>query len=85
MSIPNILEERGKTHGPYKEQATWSHNMKRGMRCQDGWDNLTPYQREALDMIVHKISRALHGNPHEIDHWRDIAGYATLVVNELEG
>jgi hypothetical protein len=85
MTIANILEERAQTHGPYKEQATWSQNLKRAMRAQDGWDNLTPYQREALDMIAHKISRAIHGNPQEIDHWRDIAGYATLVVNELEG
>jgi DNA primase len=59
--------------------------MKRAMRCPDGWDSLAPYQREALEMIAQKISRALHGNPHEVDHWRDIAGYATLVVNELEG
>jgi hypothetical protein len=36
-------------------------------------------QREALDMILHKIARIVNGNPNETDHWHDIAGYATLV------
>lgn len=85
MTIESLLEERAKTHGSFRHQATWAQNMKRAMRCPDGWDNLAPQQREALDMIAHKISRALHGNPTEIDHWRDIAGYAQLIVRELEG
>ena len=38
----------------------------------------------ALDMIFHKLARIGCGNNREIDHWRDIAGYATLVENELE-
>jgi hypothetical protein len=46
---------------------------------------LNPSQREALDMIQHKIGRILAGNPNHHDHWHDIAGYATLVANELEG
>lgn len=41
-------------------------------------------QREAMEMIVHKIGRIIHGNPHEADHWRDIAGYALLAVREIE-
>lgn len=85
MSIESLLEERGKTHGDFRHQATWAQNMKRAMRCPDGWDNLAACQREALDMIAQKISRALHGNPTEVDHWRDIAGYAQLIVRELEG
>ncbi len=35
-------------------------------------------------MIAHKIASILAGDPNEIDHWRDIAGYATLIVKELE-
>jgi hypothetical protein len=30
-----------------------------------------------------KMSRILCGNPNEPDHWRDIAGYATLIENIL--
>jgi hypothetical protein len=36
-------------------------------------------------MIVHKISRIVNGNPDKVDHWVDIAGYATLVADRLEG
>ena len=35
-------------------------------------------------MILHKVARIMAGNPKEADHWRDIAGYATLAVKELE-
>lgn len=84
MDVGHIIEEREKTHGPYREKAQWAQNMKKAMRCPDGWDNLLPYQRESLDMIASKIARALYGDPTEIDHWRDIAGYAQLVVRELE-
>ncbi|RUO17092.1 hypothetical protein EJK55_1172 [Moraxella catarrhalis] len=34
-------------------------------------------------MIAHKISRLIAGDSYFIDTWRDIAGYAQLVVNEL--
>lgn len=83
-TIDSLLDERAQTHGSFRHQATWAQNMKRSMRCPDGWDNLGPHQREALDMIAQKISRALHGNPNEPDHWRDIAGYAQLIVREIE-
>jgi hypothetical protein len=42
-------------------------------------------QREALDMIAHKIGRILNGDPDYSDSWRDIAGYATLVADRLDG
>jgi hypothetical protein len=36
-------------------------------------------------MIVHKIGRILNGDPNYDDSWADIAGYAQLVVKELNG
>ena len=59
--------------------------LKDVMREVDGWHNLTPSQRESLDMIQHKIGRILNGDPTYDDSWKDIAGYATLIVNELNG
>lgn len=55
--------------------------MKCVMRGEAGWLFLTLCQREALEMIVHKIGRIISGNPHFRDHWADIAGYAKLVEN----
>jgi hypothetical protein len=36
-------------------------------------------------MICHKIGRILNGNPNNKDSWWDIAGYATLIVKQLDG
>jgi hypothetical protein len=44
---------------------------------------MTASQREALEMIAHKISRILAGDPHFADHWTDISGYARLVERQL--
>jgi UDP-N-acetylmuramoylalanine-D-glutamate ligase len=45
---------------------------------------LSDYQIEALDQISGKIARILTGNSNHIDHWHDIAGYATLVELQLQ-
>lgn len=76
-----ILEERGHTHGDFYVNAEISQDFKDIIiQCDD---ELTPVMKEALDMIVHKISRILAGNPFHQDHWDDIAGYAQLVSNSL--
>lgn len=36
-------------------------------------------------MIVHKIGRILNGDPNYADSWHDIAGYATLIDQQLTG
>lgn len=36
-------------------------------------------------MIAVKIARILVGDCNHPDHWHDIAGYATLVADRLEG
>lgn len=46
---------------------------------------MLPDQREALDMIFHKIGRIVCGDPNYADSWHDIAGYAKLVENRLNG
>ena len=40
---------------------------------------------EALDMICHKIARIINGDPNHLDSWQDIAGYARLVAERLQG
>ena len=55
------------------------------MRNTDNWDRLTCSQKESLEMVVHKIARILNGDPNYADSWHDIAGYATLIDQELTG
>lgn len=80
-----IITERGSRYGKFKDGADIMQSLKDTMRDVDGWNNLTAIQKEALDMIQHKIGRILNGDPTYDDSWKDIAGYATLIVNELNG
>lgn len=80
-----LITERGSRYGKFKDGAEIMRSLKRFMHDTEGWGNLTASQKEALDMIQHKIGRILNGDPTYDDSWKDIAGYATLIVNELNG
>ena len=83
--VQATLNERGKTHGDFGKQADTAQELKtaihRGLEARGV--SIASDQLEALHMICTKMSRIIHGNPSEPDHWRDIAGYATLVENIL--
>lgn len=81
----DTLEERGKRYGNYRQQTDISNGIKTTMREVTKYWDLAPDQEDALDMIAVKISRILNGDPDYGDNWRDIAGYATLVADRLEG
>lgn len=80
-----LIAERGSRYGKFSDGAEIMRDLKHVMHEVDGWNNLTPSQKEALDMIQHKIGRILNGDPTYDDNWKDIAGYATLVAEELNG
>lgn len=84
MTLDNTFAERQKTHGDFRNHSAVTQTFKHAMRAEASWYNLTPSMQEALDMIAHKIGRVLAGNPEHLDHWHDIAGYATLVERQLE-
>jgi len=81
--ITEILDERGKRYGKFKDHAEISQRLKYVVR--DRRDVLLDDQREALEMICHKIARILNGDPNYADSWIDIAGYAQLVADRLQG
>jgi hypothetical protein len=73
IDIPN----RDEQHGGMEAVGALSQNLKGCIRRSNGWSRLDAGEREALDMICHKIARVLSGdNPHDPEHWCDIAGYA---------
>lgn len=81
-STEALLNGRQKTHGEFADHARATCAMKAILR-DEGYLELPPIHREALDMIVHKIGRILSGNPNHHDHWDDIAGYAKLVSQRI--
>ena len=83
--IDDTVTQRGERYGLFADGAVIMQDLKAVMRATPGWGRLTPSQREALEMIQHKIGRVLNGDPMYDDSWRDIAGYATLILNELNG
>lgn len=85
--LNQILTERGDRYGLFSGHAQISRSLKRladGFAAERG-KVLADDQQEALDMIFHKIARVLNGDPDYSDSWRDIAGYAALVADRLDG
>lgn len=81
--MSDLLDERAKTHGAFYNVASMAQELKDAMRRGRNWKVLDDTERETLEMIASKIGRILAGNPHEPDHWRDVAGYATLIERAL--
>ena len=84
VDLNAILEERGSEYGDFTAQAQISQALQDIARAGCSYTATESYQREALAMILHKISRIVNGNTRNVDSWADIAGYATLVANRLQ-
>ncbi|UOF81444.1 hypothetical protein [Caudoviricetes sp.] len=83
-SVDNTLAERGTNYGEFNDFAEICQGLTLVAREQPGWDKLSNPHREALEMIIHKISRVLNGNPNYKDSWHDIQGYAKLAEDACE-
>lgn len=75
-----LLAERNKTHGPFKDVAETTMAIRAQFHNTTNWKNLTARQAMCLEEIAHKISRILAGDPNFEDHWKDISGYAILAT-----
>lgn len=82
--VEETLTERGTTHGDFSDNSAVSQNLKRILFQGPSSHLFSSVQAEALDMIAHKLSRIVAGDPNHKDHWHDIAGYAKLVEERLE-
>ena len=86
-NIDQTLDERAKDYGRFKDSAALMQGIKRLLADHARRHDKTfaDDQWEALEMIVHKMARIVNGNPDKVDHWVDIAGYAKLVADRLQG
>ena len=85
--VDDVLDQRALDYGAFKDGAALMQSIKRTLaeHAQKHGKTFADDQWEALEMIVHKIGRIVNGNPDKVDHWTDIAGYATLVADRLQG
>lgn len=82
--VDDTLNERGSRYGVFTGHAAIVQDLKSVLHKTPSWETLAPDQKEALDMIVHKMGRILNGDPNYADSWHDIAGYAKLVDDRLQ-
>jgi hypothetical protein len=82
-SIEDTLAQRGARYGSFETQAVYAESINNVYEASPNWRIMNQDSKEALRIIANKIGRILNGDPEYDDNWRDIAGYATLVVNRI--
>lgn len=85
--VDNVLAERAKEYGRFADQAQITQALRNTAHrfANDHGKVFTADQALALDMILVKLGRILSGNPNHLDSWLDIAGYARLVSDRMQG
>tara|TARA_S200002703_G_scaffold158645_1_gene169576 strand:- start:431 stop:967 length:537 start_codon:yes stop_codon:yes gene_type:complete len=86
-SVDDVVNERAITYGKFENLAEVSQRFKDSLHYFLITRNkyLAPDQQEAMELIFHKFARIVNGDPDHVDNWKDVAGYATLVADRLEG
>lgn len=84
-TVDGILDERHGRYGTFAEQALIAQNLKSALRHTPNWKKLPADMKEALEMMASKTARILNGDFTYDDSWADIAGYAQLIVDKLNG
>lgn len=86
--VSKILDERGSRYGKFVDVAKATSQIQTVV-----YSHMTSFKRTALDddkmlaldMICHKLARIVVGDSDYVDNWVDIAGYAMLVADRLNG
>jgi hypothetical protein len=82
--VKSILADRRKTHGDYAEKSEIAQALKTLMRSAPNWSRMSAVQREGLEHVVDKLTRALVGEPDFRDHYVDAIGYLTRILEDLD-
>ena len=82
-NIEDTLAERNSRYGDFYTHSVVTQRIKEDMAKAPRWGALSYDQKEALEMVAHKIGRILNGDPDYIDSWHDIIGYVKLVEDRL--
>lgn len=85
QDLPESVPDRQATHGDY---ASYCHAVA-AISAAVEWHRslakpLGHVADESLNMIIRKVARITTGDPNFVDHWLDIAGYATRMAEHLQ-
>lgn len=84
-TIDDVLTARASRYGTFLSHAEITQHLKSvifGYKAKGAYED---DQVEALEMICHKLGRIINGDANYADSWVDIAGYAKLIADRLEG
>ena len=86
-NIGAVLAERGSRYGSFVGHARVTQGIKAILleAVSNSSYTFEADQYEAIEMICHKLGRIVNGDPNYADSWVDIAGYAKLVADRLNG
>ena len=84
MEIKKVLQTRAGTYGEYRDVSQISQDIKKVTKNSRNYPLMPAYMLESLELIANKLARILNGDPLYDDSWRDISGYCTLVLMEIE-
>jgi hypothetical protein len=84
MEVDQILQDREKTHGDFEMKAMWIQEIMQNLIGLNSYEEMEADKKEAIHMILVKLSRIIYGNYNHVDHWDDIAGYALLVAGRIK-
>jgi hypothetical protein len=86
--VDTVLNERGSRYGKFIDVSKATQDLETALYDNMSFEKckgLPPDMGVALDMICHKLARIAVGDENYVDNWVDIAGYAKLVADRLEG
>ena len=83
MNITDTISDREKKYGSFAANAYIAQGLTGIVRSSWYWYDLPVDQREAIEMIFHKIARQINGAKDYPDNFHDIAGYAMLAEKEI--
>jgi hypothetical protein len=82
IEIDGVLSQRQAVHGKFATHADIAQGLKAEMRKSPNWEKLSNVQKEGLEMVQHKIARILNGDPDYEDHYVDVMGYTSLILQK---
>ena len=86
--VDAVLAQRGSRYGKFIDVSIATVAIQEAVYANmatDKLNSLDPDMSVAIDMICHKLARIAVGDAEYVDNWVDIAGYAKLVAERLEG
>jgi hypothetical protein len=83
-SIDKTLEQRKAEYGDWAEDGGLADVLIGAVEVTPRWKNMPGFMRQSIRLILVKVARLCCGNPHNVDSWHDIQGYARLAEERAD-